>query len=68
MGVSSGRAGNLRGMDHLTGILNYLGIHVHPNKLPISSVLGLLNEQGHIKDEMTIKVIDKQIKDVLSWS
>lgn len=67
VGVSSGRAGNLRGMDHLTGILNYLGIYVHPNKLPISSVLGLLNEQGHIKDEMTVKVIDKQIKDVLSW-
>src|SRR5579862_9711019 len=37
-GVSSGRAGNLRGMDHLTGVLNYLKITVHPNKLPISIV------------------------------
>ena len=41
-GVSTGRAGNLRGMDHLTGALNYLKVHVHHNKLPISSVDKLL--------------------------
>lgn len=67
VGVSSGRAGNLRGMDHLTGVLHYLGIHVHPNKLPISSVLGLLDEQGKIKDEGTIKALDKQIKEFITW-
>ena len=67
VGVSSGRAGNLRGLDHLTGILHYLGIHVHPNKLPVSSVLGLLGGQGEVKDEMTIKVLDKQIREFLNW-
>ncbi|HET8962781.1 MAG TPA: NAD(P)H-dependent oxidoreductase, partial [Chitinophagales bacterium] len=35
VGVSAGRAGNLRGLDHLTGVLHYLGIHVHPNKIPV---------------------------------
>lgn len=67
VGVSSGRAGNLRGMDHLTGVLHYLGIHVHPNKLPVSSVLGLLDEQGRIKDEITVKVLEKQIREFLRW-
>ena len=33
-GVSTGRAGNLRGMEHLTGILNYMKVTVHHNKLP----------------------------------
>ena len=65
IGVSSGRAGNLRGMDHLTGVLHYLGIHVHPDKLPVSSVLGLLDEHGRIKDEMTVNVLNKQIKEFL---
>src|SRR5690606_804957 len=34
-GVSTGRAGNLRGMEHLTGVLHYLKMNVHHNKLPI---------------------------------
>src|SRR4051812_41031275 len=35
VGISTGRAGNLRGMEHLTGILHYVKVIVHPNKLPI---------------------------------
>jgi len=38
VGVAAGRAGNLRGMDHLTGLFNYLGMTVYPDKLPISSI------------------------------
>jgi|SRR3954470_585120 len=67
VGVSSGRAGNLRGLDHLTSVLHYLGIYVHPNKLPISSVLSVLNEQGKLTDEMTVKVLEKQIGEFLKW-
>jgi len=67
VGISSGRAGNLRGMEHLTGVLNYLGMHVHPNKQPLSSILTLLNENGSIKDENTIKVLEKHISDIVGW-
>jgi chromate reductase len=67
VGVASGRAGNLRGMDHLTGILNYLGMHVHPNKLPISSVLTLINADGELIEPTTIKVIEKQLNDFTNW-
>ncbi|MFL5763121.1 MAG: NADPH-dependent FMN reductase [Bacteroidia bacterium] len=67
MGISSGRAGNLRGMEHMTGILNYLGMYVHPNKLPVSSILTLLDESGNIKDPNTIKVMEKHVMDVVSW-
>ena len=52
VGVSSGRAGNLRGMEDLTGILNYLKLHVYYTKLPISTVDKVLNEAGNfISDE-----------------
>ncbi len=46
VGVSSGRAGNLRGMEHLTGVLQYLKMHVFYNKLPISQIDKLLDETG----------------------
>ncbi len=38
IGLASGRAGNFRGLEHLTGILNYLNVLVMPNKLPISLI------------------------------
>jgi chromate reductase len=62
IGVSSGRAGNVRGMEDLTGILNYLGMHVYPVKLPVSSILTLMDAEGNIKDENTLKVIEKQVE------
>jgi chromate reductase len=66
-GISSGRAGNLRGMDHLTGILNYLKITVHPNKLPISSVNNLFDGEGKLTDENTVKAIHQQLDEFIEW-
>ncbi len=67
VGISSGRAGNLRGMEHLTNILNYLKVNVYHNKLPISVVTNLLNESGALVDNETQKVIDLQIDGFLSF-
>lgn len=66
-GVSTGRAGNLRGMEHLTGILHYMKVVVHPNKLPISVVNVLLNTEGNIKDDSTLKVIDQQLNEFIAF-
>jgi chromate reductase, NAD(P)H dehydrogenase (quinone) len=66
-GVSTGRAGNLRGMDHLTGALNYLKVHVHHNKLPISSVDKLLNGAGEITDRATITAMEHQVEEFLAF-
>ena len=60
-GVATGRAGNVRGLDHLTGILNYLGVIVHPNKLPISVVDRLINASEVIDDLATLKAIEAQL-------
>src|SRR5688572_22263785 len=45
-GVSTGRAGNLRGMEHLTGSLLHMKMLVHPNRLPISIVDKLMDSSG----------------------
>lgn len=67
-GVSTGRAGNLRGNDHLSAVLNYLKITVHPNQLPISVIDKLLDEHGNFSDENTLKAIHHQLDDFIIWS
>ncbi len=67
-GVSTGRAGNLRGNDHLCAVLNYLKITVHPNQLPISVIDRLLDEHGNFIDENTLKAINHQLDDFIVWS
>lgn len=44
IGVASGRAGNLRGMDHLAGVANHVGMISYPDKRPVSQVTQFLNE------------------------
>ena len=67
-GVATGRAGNLRGMDHLADVLNYLKITVHPNKLPISVVNSVVGSDGKIIDEYTLKAINHQLDEFIAWS
>jgi NAD(P)H-dependent FMN reductase len=65
-GVSKGRAGNLRGMDHLTGILHYVGTVVHPNKLPISIVDTLFTKEDMAHPE-TMRVISQQLDEFVGF-
>ncbi len=66
-GVSTGRAGNLRGMDHLSNILNYLQVTVLPNRVPISSIAKLKDQDGILNDPLTIDVLQKQAKELLDF-
>ncbi len=66
-GISTGRAGNLRGMDHLSNILNYLQVIVHPNRLPISSISQLMNAQGDFEDRETTREIASQVQEFLTF-
>ncbi len=67
-GVATGRAGNLRGMDHLADVLNYMKITVHPNKLPISSVNSVVSSDGEIIDNNTLKAISQQLDEFILWA
>ena len=67
VGVSTGRAGNLRGLEHLTSSLMHLKINVHPNRLPVSVVHTLLNEQEEIIDSATLKTMNEQVNEFLDF-
>ncbi len=66
-GVATGRAGNLRGMDHLAEVLNYLKITVHPNKLPISAVNSIFSADEKIADANTLSAINQQLDEFIFW-
>ena len=63
-GVSTGRAGNLRGMDHLSSCLHYLKMNVHYNKLPISVIDKVMDKDGRLNDA-TLKAIDEQLNEFI---
>jgi NAD(P)H-dependent FMN reductase len=68
LGVAAGRAGNLRGMEHLTGIFNYLGAHIMPNRLPISQINKILShDKTAIQDEGTLKVMAEHAEEFLQF-
>ncbi|HUQ65516.1 MAG TPA: NAD(P)H-dependent oxidoreductase [Flavitalea sp.] len=67
VGISTGRSGNVRGLEHLTSILNYMKVVVHPNKLPISSVHKLLNGKNSIEDSETLIAINIQIDEFVKF-
>lgn len=60
VGVASGRAGNLRGMDHLTDVLHHLGVEVLSYKVPISKLDSLLDSDKQLSDEATLHALRKQ--------
>lgn len=65
-GVATGRAGNLRGMDHLSDTLHYMKMNVFYNKLPISVIDKVLDEEGHFNME-TMKAINFQLDEFINF-
>ncbi|MEO0735116.1 MAG: NAD(P)H-dependent oxidoreductase [Bacteroidota bacterium] len=65
VGVASGRAGNLRGMEHLAGVLAYLGAWILPNKLPVSNVEALLTDD-QLTDTETIAALKTHAKQLIA--
>ncbi len=65
-GISSGRAGTLRGIDHLAASLHYLKMNVHYNKLPISLIDKMMDKNDRLNEE-TIKVIIDQLDEFINY-
>ncbi|HEY5367518.1 MAG TPA: NADPH-dependent FMN reductase [Hanamia sp.] len=65
-GVATGRAGNLRGMDHLSDTLHYLKMNVFYNKLPISVINKVMDEKGNLNEE-TLKAIHQQLDEFINF-
>ena len=66
IGIASGRAGNLRGMDHLAASINHMGGWVLPNTLPLSNVEALLDTNGKVTDTDTITALESQARQLIA--
>jgi len=67
VGLSDGRAGNLRGLEHMTAILHYLKVNVMYNKLLLSKINEEVNKDGDVLKPETDKAIDLQIQEFLKF-
>jgi NAD(P)H-dependent FMN reductase len=67
VGISDGRAGNLRGIEHMTAILHYMKVNVHYNKLIISRINEEINKKGEIIKPETEATIRQHIEDLLQF-
>ena len=67
VGVASGRAGNLRGMDHLTDVLHHLGVEVLSYKVPISRLDALMAGKTKFEDEEMLANLNRQIRRFLAF-
>jgi chromate reductase, NAD(P)H dehydrogenase (quinone) len=67
VGVAEGRAGNIRGMDHLTNICHHLKMDVMHNKLPLSKISTELDEAGNFCIADTLKAVQHQIHQFIKF-
>lgn len=67
VGVATGRAGNLRGLDHLTEIFHHAGAEVLSYKIPISLVDKLIDAEGQFLTDDTPKLLTRQMDMLLKF-
>jgi chromate reductase len=60
-GLSSGKYGNIRGIDHFTGVCHYLNLHVMPLKIHISTIKQEFNENNDLYKPDTIQFTEEQM-------
>jgi chromate reductase len=67
VGVSSGKYGNIRGIDHFTGVCHYFNLHVMPLKLHIANIKTELDANGDLYKEDTLKFTDEQMEKFIKY-
>lgn len=67
LGISSGRAGNLRGLEHFAGVLNYLQITVMPPHQPLATIEKFIGPDGLISDAETLLAIENHARKFINF-
>lgn len=62
VGISTGKYGNIRGVDHFTGICHYMSLDVLSLKLHIPHIHKEFNEDNELFKEDTLKFTKQQIE------
>ncbi|MXV17007.1 NADPH-dependent FMN reductase [Hufsiella ginkgonis] len=66
-GISSGKYGNIRGIDHFTGVCHYVGMHVMPLRIHIPAIHKELDEHGNLFMEDTLRFTNQQINQFITF-
>jgi chromate reductase len=61
VGLSDGQAGNMRGQDHLTGVLHYLKMHVHYHKPKLSGISKALDSTGNFTNDTYVNQLKEHV-------
>jgi len=67
IGLSSGKYGNIRGLEHFTGIAHYFNLHILPLKLHIPAIHTELDEHGHLINLSTITYVNQQLEQLIAF-
>jgi NAD(P)H-dependent FMN reductase len=67
VGVSSGKYGNVRGIEHFNGVCAYLHMQVMPMRLHIANIQDELNENDELFKEDTLKFTAQQIEKFIAF-
>lgn len=67
IGLSAGKYGNIRGLEHFTGIAHYFNLHILPLKLHIPMINAELDEHGNLIKENTLSFIDQQLEQLIAF-
>ncbi len=67
VGISSGKYGNIRGIEHFSGVCAYLHLHVMPLRLHIPNIKNELNEEGNLFMEDTLKFTNQQMDKFIEY-
>ena len=66
-GLADGRAGNFRGLEHMTGILQYMHMNVYWDKLPISRINEEIDAHGNLLRNVTACQVSAQIEGFMGY-
>ncbi|WP_134088800.1 NADPH-dependent FMN reductase [Olivibacter sp. XZL3] len=67
VGISSGKYGNIRGVEHFTGVCHYLNLHTLPLRIHIPYIKQELNDELDFFKEDTLRFTDQQISAFIAF-
>jgi len=67
VGISSGKYGNIRGVEHFTGVCHYLNLHTLPLRIHIPYIKDELNEERAFYKEDTLRFTNQQIEEFIQF-
>ncbi|RQP13680.1 MAG: NADPH-dependent oxidoreductase [Parapedobacter sp.] len=67
VGLSSGKYGNIRGVDHFTGVCHYIRLNVLPLRIHIPHIFQEFDADGNLFKEDTVRFTNEQIEEFIRF-